>query len=380
MPNRSLALFVGYAFFLMVPMIVVQTLPARRPSYLYWLPSLVTGFWVVIAFCINARGKPWQHVPSIAAFVLVMVGVISFVRRHTATNAILPEDIRIWLDQTAHLVSLFMFVAWTFAIYFVRREGQRLFRAQTEIKLAGEIHRALAPTIEHREGDHEFYGACHPSGLVGGDLVDVVARDGRWLAYVVDVAGHGVNSGVLMAMIKSSIHTALRFNPTADGLLEEVNRVLCSLKATNMFATCGLIAFSPENGLRYALAGHLPILRLRDGRIETLGEQSLPLGMFPDAKFTVTSCEARKGDVLVLVTDGLTEATYENGEEIGISGISEALQAAGNQPAIEIGQQILETIRSQSESKGSKSDDQSLLIVRCHADSAVRKKLVVAAS
>src|SRR5258708_5359283 len=127
-----------------------------------------------------------------------------------------------------------------------------------------------------------------------------------------------------------------------------------------MFATCGLIAFSPEYGLRYALAGHLPILRLRDRKIEMLSESNLPLGIVPDSRFHATSCEMLKGDVLVVVTDGLTEVTDKNGEEHGFRWISEALIEHGSRPAKEIAEKILQIVSQH----GARNDDQSLLVVR----------------
>jgi len=77
------------------------------------------------------------------------------------------------------------------------------------------------------------------------------------------------------------------------------------------------------------LAGHLPILRLRDRKIEMLSESNLPLGIVPDSRFRAISCEMLKGDVLVVVTDGLTEVAGKDGEEHGFRWISEALIAHG---------------------------------------------------
>jgi sigma-B regulation protein RsbU (phosphoserine phosphatase) len=286
--------------------------------------------------------------------------LISHVKKESAPGLTLPDEIQRWLTTTSAFIVAMIASGWALALTLINREGQRFFRVQTEMRLAGEIHQALVPTIDTRIGDFEFYGVSRPSGMVGGDLVDVLSGDGRWLAYVVDVSGHGVSSGVLMAMIKSAIHTALRFRPKTDGLLEAVNWVLCSLKATNMFATCGLIAFSPEYGLRYALAGHLPILRLRDQAIDMLSEGNLPLGIVPEGKFEAKPCEMRKGDVLVVVTDGLTEVSGQDGEEHGFRHISQALRDHGDRPSKEIAGQILDSTNG----RRAPSDDQSLLIVR----------------
>jgi len=333
--------------------------PTNSLDFVWYLPLIsgVAGAGVVWS---GTRGRLWWAFIVLAAFSLAMLWVNRSLKGVSDAAPAIPPQIRHWVLTSAAVLFVVIGGAWIFAMIFINREGQRFFRVQTEMRLAGEIHETLVPSIESRIGDYEFYGVSLPSGTVGGDLVDVLDDNGRWLAYVVDVSGHGVSSGVLMAMIKSSVHTALRFQPQLDGLLEEVNRVLCSLKATNMFATCGVIAFSPERGLRYALAGHLPILHLRGQEIGRLCESNVPLGVIPDAKFTATSCELEKGDVLVVVTDGLTEASGKDGEELGLTCISQALRESGSRPAKEIATQILAEVQE----RGKQSDDQSLLIVR----------------
>jgi sigma-B regulation protein RsbU (phosphoserine phosphatase) len=113
--------------------------------------------------------------------------------------------------------------------------------------------------------------------------------------------------------------------------------------------------------LLYALAGHLPILRLRDRKVDLLSETNLPLGVLPGTEFKAAPCEMKKGDVLVLVTDGLTEVSGQNGEELGLGEISRALSDCDGDPPRKIAEKILRAV-----SRGSpQRDDQSLLVVRC---------------
>jgi hypothetical protein len=88
-------------------------------------------------------------------------------------------------------------VAYIAFIIFVRREGTRYFRIQTEIELAREIHRSLVPTFERKLAGYEIFGASIPSGEVGGDLVDIAESSNEWIVYIADISGHGVASGVL---------------------------------------------------------------------------------------------------------------------------------------------------------------------------------------
>src|SRR5215472_6377757 len=311
MPASSVALLMALAFCLFAS---IGALAQLTSSLRYFWPTpLICGTIASAVVWLGVRRKIMWIVVLVVVVNAALV-LIGHFKKESSPGLAMPAETQRWLTTTSAFTAAMIGCGWALAVTLINREGQRFFRVQTEMRLAGEIHQTLVPTIDTRIADFEFYGISRPSGMVGGDLVDVLSGDGRWLAYVVYVSGHGVSSGVLMAMVKSAIHTALRFHPKADGLLEAVNWVLCSLKATNMFATCGLIAFSQEHGLRYALAGHLPILRLRDQTIEMLSEGNLPLGIVPEGKFEATPCEMTKGDVLVVVTDGLTEVTDQDGE------------------------------------------------------------------
>src|SRR5271169_5352601 len=136
---------------------------------------------------------------------IAAISSVSLLDHRTAAIAKIPRalEVKILLDNIGAII-LVVGGYVMFSIFF-QREGKRYFKAHTEIKLAGEIHRALVPCFAKQIGQFELYGVAQPSGEVGGDLVDVVADGNRWLGYVADVSGHGVPAGVLMAMVKSAI-------------------------------------------------------------------------------------------------------------------------------------------------------------------------------
>lgn len=336
----------------------LQTSTASLPKL--WTAAVVTG--------IFAAGYAWvaieQHwlvlFPLFGLQALVTWMTLSYVGRHTAPGPEIPDLIRSWLNTGATVATLLIGGAYAMAMSFIFREGDRFFRTHTEMKLAGEIHKTLVPTIHRIIGDVEFYGTSLASGVVGGDLVDVIERDEHWLAYVADVAGHGVSSGVLMAMIKSSATTSMRFDPTADGLLEGLNEVLCSLKTGNMFATFGLLAYSPAHGLRYSLAGHLPVVSVRGQQIQFLPAQNMPVGVFSTTLFESTNISAVAGDLFAIITDGLTEVFDKQGRELGMEAIVTVLRDARELSL----DQVAAAIFQRASEHGPRSDDQSLLLVR----------------
>jgi hypothetical protein len=360
-PRSSKIIFLAMVFCLFAGVGVIGQLQASSASLpKIWTAAVLTGLFAVAyaAVCIE---RTWLLVFLVFPIqVVTMPFVFSFVKRHSAVAPTVPGAIRPWLESASMMGLFLLSGAYVLAMTFIAREGDRFFRTHAEVQLAGEIHKSISAGFHKRSGDYEFHGTSLASGVVGGDLVDVLERDGHWLAYVADVAGHGVSSGVLMAMIKSAASINMRSDPGSESLLAGINDVLCSLNTGNTFATLGLLAFSPHHGPRYALAGHLPIMRCRGRQVEFLPAQDMPAGLFPNATFASIPVEVQAGDILVIVTDGLTEVENKRGEEIGIAAIADVLRRLNDRPLNE----VADAMFNAATCYGPRNDDQSLLLVR----------------
>jgi sigma-B regulation protein RsbU (phosphoserine phosphatase) len=244
---------------------------------------------------------------------------------------------------------------------FIRREGSRHGRLQAEVELARQIHRVLVPALAQRSASIEVRGLSVASGEVGGDLVDVVEDEAGWTAYVVDVSGHGVGSGLLMGMVKSATRVALRRRTDLGELLTLLNAVVHDLKSPAMYATFAGLQWR-DGTLSFATAAHLPVLRRRrgSGTVEELSMVQLPVAMFSDTAYASTRLEAAPGDLFVIVTDGLTEVFDRRGGEFGLERIKALVAAHGDGPLDSLEQRILDGVRAH----GLQQDDQSLLLVR----------------
>jgi serine phosphatase RsbU (regulator of sigma subunit) len=248
-------------------------------------------------------------------------------------------------------------------INFVRREGSRYFRIQTEVELAHEIHHSLVPSFERKVAGYEIFGASIPSGEVGGDLVDIAESSNERIVYIADISGHGVASGVLMAMFKTSIRSGLEADSSPGGLLERVHRTLYPLKMPNMFATAGVLQLQPgSKSVSYSLAGHPALMRYcsQQRTIVEYASQNLPLGILPEQQFATDRLECDPGDVLLLLTDGFSEVFDVNAVELGMEPIKSAFLKAAARPLSE----IFEHLRNVSLSFGKQDDDQTILLVR----------------
>ena len=149
-------------------------------------------------------------------------------------------------------------------IFFVRGLGQSYFRIKAELGLAADLHRALVPEIQERFQGFELYGLSQPSGAVGGDLVDVAGKENHWTGYIADVSGHGVSSGVLMAMFKTAMRTRLVEGDSPAQALEAVHKTLLPLKPREMFITAAVVQRTEGGQILYASAGHPPLLHYRN--------------------------------------------------------------------------------------------------------------------
>jgi serine phosphatase RsbU (regulator of sigma subunit) len=216
--------------------------------------------------------------------------------------------------------------------------------------------------VAQRSGAFEFSGISVPSGQVGGDLVDLLQHGTEWTAYVADVSGHGVPAGMIMAMVKSAARMGSGSGENLSALLADLNRVLLSVSAPNVFVTFACISGSSGSNIQFALAGHLPILHYRK-RLETVEERTvsnLPLAIVADAKFESANIECEEGDVLAILTDGLTETADASGQELNLGPLKEILRKSATQPL----QQIVTELRNCALAQGKQVDDQTVLLVR----------------
>src|SRR5713226_1930976 len=239
--------------------------------------------------------------------------------------------------------------------------GRRYFREHAEIELAAEIHHVLVPAIDAKIGGYEFYGRSLPSGEVGGDLIDLAGSEEHWVAYVADVAGHGVAPGVVMGMVKSAARMLLSSGDDAGHLLPRLNEVLFPLKKPDMFIT---FCFLAKDGdvLRVGLAGHPAILHFSPGTNAVTRSEcpNIPLGILPSANFVSSEIRMEEGAVFALYTDGLLETMSAAGEEFGLKRLQVELQKLGKEPLDVIYRSLQESVAQH----GAQFDDQSLLVIR----------------
>jgi serine phosphatase RsbU (regulator of sigma subunit) len=233
---------------------------------------------------------------------------------------------------------------------------------QTELALAQDIHATLIPPITRTTRRLELLGRSIAGAEMGGDLIDVVERDGRTDLFIADVSGHGVKAGVIMAVVKSAIRTRHRTAETLDELFRDVNAVVGELAGRGMFVTAACLRVEQDGRASFCGAGHGPVLHLRatDGRVEAVESEHLPLGVIGGEIYESKSLLLGAGDVLLFMTDGLTEVFDRAGKMFGQPPIERLLAAHGRRPLAELYDVIMSAVRAH----GPQADDQTLLLAR----------------
>jgi serine phosphatase RsbU (regulator of sigma subunit) len=256
--------------------------------------------------------------------------------------------------------------AYRAAFALLSREGHRHWGEQQEIQLAHGIHVALVPAVAGERASMAWRGVSHPSGEVGGDLVDVIDRPDHkpaWIGCVADVSGHGVAAGLLMGMFKTALRGAVNDATDMGALVTRVNAVLTPLCEPNMFVTAGALRRADARTFEYVLAGHPPILcwRARDRRTEWVGESQLAMCLVAETRYESRALAVAPNDLVIVVTDGLLEVFDRADRELGRAGIARALDGIDEAtPLDELERRLFEACRRH----GRQTDDQTVLIVQ----------------
>lgn len=261
------------------------------------------------------------------------------------------------------LLSLSALAGWGLLIFFAGTQGVRHVRERTELELAERLQQTLAPSLSVRNKWYEVSGNSFPSSQMGGDLLDAVEDGEEMACYIGDVAGHGIQAGVFMGMIKSSARTALLRPGSLQELLSDLNNVLVGVKAgLSTYVTFACLRCRENGNVEYALAGHLPILhyRARSKSVSQLAMEQFPLGLFANATFDSGSVKLERGDLLVLLTDGLPEVTDRKDQQFGLDRVSEIVAGHGAGPLEDLIEILLTAVRQY----GRQDDDQTLVLVR----------------
>ena len=234
-----------------------------------------------------------------------------------------------------------------------------------ELEIAREVQQRLFPQVLPEVPALEYAGHCRPARAVGGDYYDFLALSSGRLGLVIgDVSGKGVPAALLMASLQASVRGQSEGSASVAALMTNVNRLVCDASPDNRYATFFYAQFNPATRrLAYSNGGHNPPIVLRGGEVLRLETGGPPVGLFGSSKYTQDELALQPGDLLVLFTDGVSEAENPAQEEWGEEALIAAAQAVRDLPPVEAIARVL--AKADEFAAGApQHDDMTLVVAR----------------
>ena len=234
---------------------------------------------------------------------------------------------------------------------------------------AAAIQRAMLPSMQPSdvaEGQLDIFADMIPARDVGGDLYDIVKLDGNRVVITIgDVCGKGVPASLFMAISQTVMRLVVRSGQDLQAELKDANTLLAANNEERMFTTlfCGVIDL-PSRKLIYCNCGHNPPLVLHSGEstFESLRNCGPPLGIADSISYVPRSIALAPGDMLILYTDGVTEAENVQSAQFGMERLEQAILEMRGHPARSVVQHIIKRVTEFT--KGApQSDDITCLAV-----------------
>jgi len=266
---------------LVLPLIVLQ----------FFLPAIDTGIanWMTVAFNL-------QPVPSDTGIDFAAIGIMSV-----------------------------LILSYVFFVIYLRGSGMESFRMRNELAQAQEVQQVILPESRLALPGLVVESEYRPAQEVGGDFFQMIPHrtDGSLLIVAGDVAGKGLKAGMLVALLVGAIRTAAQYVPDPTAVLCALNLLL--IGRSDAQATCLAMRISKDGAVTLANAGHIaPYL---NGEPLPM-EGALPLGMIESAESSVMHFRMNDGDRLMLMSDGVVEATDDDGQLFGFERVHQLLRTA----------------------------------------------------
>jgi sigma-B regulation protein RsbU (phosphoserine phosphatase) len=248
----------------------------------------------------------------------------------------------------------------------IKKQADSERKRKSELEIAANVQQKLFPRQLRMLRTLDYAGHCVAAREVGGDYYDFLDIADHMMGFVLaDISGKGVPAALLMANLQATFRNQPPGTLLRPGdALKAINHHFYEATEAERFATLFFGAYDDRTRkLRYVNCGHVaPLLLRASGKVERLGATALMLGAFEAWNCREGQTEIAPGDVLVLYSDGVTEAGIEHGEEFGEERLVRTLQEQQGRSALGIVQKVLEAVADHS--SGARSDDVTVVALR----------------
>jgi sigma-B regulation protein RsbU (phosphoserine phosphatase) len=273
-------------------------------------------------------------------------------------------------------------VGFTFVVYVIQgyvkqkeqldeRVRQQRDQLLQDVELAARVQRMFLPIRRPSIAGLEISGMMQPVRGVGGDYYDYIPIDDHTIQVVIaDVAGKGVPAALLMSATAAAVQMEASDKRDMLEVVDRLNSGIHSVSEGNRYVTLLLADIDARSqSLRYVNCGHNPALlfQAKTHDVVPMNSSCFPVGMFDSAGCEINRADLATGDILVLYTDGITEAENLQGEEFGMERLSTLIQNSYMLSADGLMNNILETATDFCREVGF-NDDVTILVVKCNFD------------
>ena len=301
--------------------------------------------WLVKSLILNL--SPVRRLLLLLCVVFVLIKTITF--KADAAN--------IGVDLT--------FLGFVILLIVLMLELKDKLLARNELETGRAVQIALLPREHPRMPGWDIWMFTRPANEVGGDLVDHLAvGDGQVGLVLGDVAGKGLGAALLMAKLQATVRALATEAYSMAELGRRLNAIFCRDQVGDRYATLVYLAVTPDSGaLRILNAGHPPPVALRERGLEELPPVAPALGMLPGTKFTEQAAHLEPGDILLVYSDGVTEAQNPAGEFFGDERLHGLLAGLRPLSAAEAGDRLRQEVE-RFVGEGQLGDDLSLILLK----------------
>jgi len=246
------------------------------------------------------------------------------------------------------------------------RESAEKTRLEADLQLAAEIQRALLPEACQSGGHFEVASNSVPCRAIGGDFYDYFTLASGAFGFTLgDVAGKGPSAALLTAMIQGIFSAHVNTASSPAHLMALANEGLLRRSIQSRFATVVYGALAPDGQLTYCNAGHNPPMLIGRSGVRRLETGGLILGLFPQATYEQETVALEPGDLLVMFSDGVSEALNPAGDEFGEERLLALASLDANRRAkpAEVLEQLFSSVRTFA-AGAAQHDDVTALVLR----------------
>jgi len=236
---------------------------------------------------------------------------------------------------------------------------------ERELALAQETQESLLPRSLPQFENYHIHAFSNPTRYVGGDFYDFLQlSSGEWTGVLADVSGKGMSAALLSSMVLGALSMEFRSGTEPQEVLNRVNQLLCERSLPFQFVTLFLFLLNPDGMGQFISAGHNPayLFRSATGKIEKLFSEAHFLGMFDFATYESRAFRLDKGDILVVYSDGLTDAQNQWEEMFGEERLLEIIQREAPSGSHAVKREFLKAIEDFTQGMP-QTDDITLVVV-----------------